>query len=150
MNHSVAPTIAGVLKASVLYFAMVFGGGFLLGAVRVPFLVPRLGVRAAELIEMPLMLLVVIASARFVVKRFDLSSSAGKSLCVGLCALALLICAELSLALAIQVQSLAGYIAGRDPVSGSVYILLLCLFAAMPSIIARRAALRLRSLRAGT
>jgi hypothetical protein len=118
--------------------------------IRLAFVVPRLGVRTAELIEMPPMLLVVIASARFVVKRLDLSHSVGKCLYVGLCALALMIGAELSLALVIQGQSMAQYIAGRDPVSGSVYILMLCLFAAMPSIVARTAALRFRSPRART
>jgi hypothetical protein len=137
LSHSVSQAIARVLKASCLYFALVFGAGFLLGSVRVPFLVPRLGARAAELVEMPLMFFVVIVSARFVVKRFGLNLSVGQCLWVGMCALALLIGVELSLALAIQGQSPVQNIAERDPVSGSVYILMLCLFAAMPSIIAR-------------
>ena len=37
------------LKATLLYFAIVLGTGFMLGMVRVPFLVPRLGERNAEL-----------------------------------------------------------------------------------------------------
>lgn len=39
-----------ILKAGALYFALVFGTGLVLGMIRVPFLVPRLGVRIAELI----------------------------------------------------------------------------------------------------
>ncbi|MBP8296721.1 MAG: hypothetical protein KAX84_11480 [Burkholderiales bacterium] len=45
--------------AALTYFALVFAAGFVMGAVRVPFLVPRLGVRVAELLVviavMPLM-----------------------------------------------------------------------------------------------
>jgi hypothetical protein len=36
-----------ILKAGTLYFALVFGAGFLLGAIRVPLLVPRFGERTA-------------------------------------------------------------------------------------------------------
>ena len=43
------------LKSAVLYFAIVLGTGFVLGSVRVPFLVPRFGERYAELLEMPIM-----------------------------------------------------------------------------------------------
>jgi hypothetical protein len=53
-----------------VYFALVFGVGFLLGIVRVLALVPRLGERWAELAEMPLMLVAIILSARFVVRWF--------------------------------------------------------------------------------
>ena len=43
-------------KAALLYFLNVFGAGFLLGPIRIFLLVPKIGVRAAELIEMPIML----------------------------------------------------------------------------------------------
>lgn len=42
-----------IFKSGVAYFGLVFGAGFLLGCIRVPFLVPRLGARVAELLEMP-------------------------------------------------------------------------------------------------
>ncbi len=47
---------AKVVKAGFAYFACVFGAGFVLGSVRVPLLVPRLGVRVAELIETAMLL----------------------------------------------------------------------------------------------
>ena len=43
------------LIAGTMYFAAVFGVGFLLGTVRVLFIEPRTGTRWAELAEMPLM-----------------------------------------------------------------------------------------------
>jgi hypothetical protein len=44
------PHPARVARAGGTYFAMVFGAGFVLGLIRVPFLAPRLGVRIAELL----------------------------------------------------------------------------------------------------
>ena len=55
------------IKAGLAYFALVFGAGFVLGSIRVPFLVPRFGERVAELIEMPIMFVVILVSARFIV-----------------------------------------------------------------------------------
>jgi hypothetical protein len=38
-----------ILKAGVLYFAVVFGMGFVLGPIRILCVTPRLGMRMAEL-----------------------------------------------------------------------------------------------------
>ena len=54
----------GAIKAGFAYFALVFGAGFMRGVLRVAFLMPRLGDRMAELGEMPLMLAVILVSAR--------------------------------------------------------------------------------------
>ena len=113
-----------------------FGTGFVLGAIRVPFLVPRLGVRVAELIEMPFMLVAIVLSARYVVRRFALPSTYGIRVSVGFLALALLVTAELLLTLAIQSQTLGQFIASRDRVSGTAYLLMLGVYALMPAILA--------------
>ena len=133
------PTTSSVqiVKAGLAYFALVMGVGFLLGMVRVPFLVPRLGERMAELIEMPVMFVVIGLSARFVIRRFTLPVTPSVRLKVGVLALALAVCAELLLAMALQGQSVLAYIASRDPVSGSVYLAMLGLFALMPWLLAR-------------
>lgn len=52
-----------VLKAGATYFALVFGAGFILGPIRILCIVPRFGVRIAELMEAPLMLVVIILAA---------------------------------------------------------------------------------------
>jgi len=133
----VGATAARIVKAGVAYFACVFGAGFVLGSVRVPWLVPRLGVRMAELVEMPLMLCVIFIAARWTVRRFALPPSRMSRLGVGVLALALLLLAELALVMWLQGMTLTSYLASRDPVSGSVYGAMLLVFAAMPLWVGR-------------
>ncbi len=128
---------ARIFTGGVVYFALVFGAGFILGAIRVPILVPRLGERVSELVEMPFMLVAVLLAARFVVRRFSLPAGTSSTLLVGLLALGLLLVAEFLLAVAIQDRSIGAYIASRDPISGTVYLAMLVLFALMPLILAR-------------
>ena len=47
-----------IVKAGVLYFALVFGAGFVLGTIRTLWIVPRLGTRMAEMMETPIMLMI--------------------------------------------------------------------------------------------
>ena len=128
--HSMAATA----RAALAYFAMVLAAGFLLGTVRIPFVVPRLGERWAELAEMPIMAIVIFVSAGFVLRRFPAVQTRGRSLVVGFMALALVVGAELALAVAMQSQSLSQFIASRDKVSGSVYLAMLVVFALMPRL----------------
>lgn len=123
-----------VFKAGVVYFALVFGAGFLLGAIRVPFVVPRLGQRTAELIEEPIMLVVIVLAARWTVNRRGVSVALAR-LGMGLIGLALLAGAELGVVLGLQRLSLAQYIAGRDPVAGTIYVAMLGIFAIMPLLL---------------
>lgn len=134
---TLAPNTIRTIKAGAAYFALVFGAGFILGSIRVPFLVPRLGERAAELIETPFMFVVVLLSARFITSRFALPTTVSVRVSAGFLALGLLLAAEVVLVVVLQGQSLGQYIASRDPVSGSVYLAMLALFAFMPLIIAR-------------
>ena len=127
-----------ILKAGVLYFALVFGAGFVLGTIRVLWVIPRLGVRSAELMEAPLMLGVTIAVARWVARRLHLPSSATARLGVGFTGLGFLLIAELGVALRLRGLTIREYVASRDPVSGTVYLVLLLLFAFMPLLAAGR------------
>jgi hypothetical protein len=125
------------LKAAAAYFGIVFGAGFLLGCIRVPLIVPRLGARTAELLEMPIQLVVIVLAARFVVRRFSLRSEPRMRLAVGWVALGLAVAAELLLAMAINGQSVGAYLAGRDRVSGSAFLVVLVIFAMMPFLTGR-------------
>ena len=126
-----------ILKAGAAYFGLVFGAGFLLGCIRVPFLVPHLGARVAELLEMPVQFVVIVFAARFIVRRFSLPLDTAIRLGVGFVALGLAIAAEFLLALVLAERSVAEYLASRDPVSGSVYLVMLLGFALLPLILAR-------------
>lgn len=125
-----------VLRASMLYFALVFGAGFVLGTLRVVLVVPILGVRTAELLEMPLMGMVILFAARFVHRRAAKTLAPGEFIPVGVIALLLMIGAELLLAYLLQHQTIPQYVASRDPVSGSVYVAMLLVFAALPAMLA--------------
>ena len=123
------------LKAGLAYFGMVFGAGFVLGPVRELLLVPRLGARTAELIEMPIMLAVIIYSARWVTRSFSVPPTWTARLGMGCLALGFLLLAEFSLVLWLRGMTIAEYFAARDLVSGTVYYLMLGVFAITPGLV---------------
>ena len=123
-------------KAGILYFALVFGAGFALGPFRVLWLVPRVGDRAAELIEAPIMLAVMVLAARAITRRLAVSAAASARLAMGLTGLALMLAAEFGLVLWLRGITLQDYFAGRDPVAALVYYALLGVFALTPLLLA--------------
>ena len=127
-----------IIYAGLLYFAFVLGAGFVLGVFRVPFLVPRIGERWAELAEMPIMAVVIFFSAGYILRRFPEINLPSESFLVGFLALVFSICAELGLAIVLQDQTLVEYIGSRDKVSGSVYLIMLVVFALMPRLRLRK------------
>jgi len=128
--------LLNILKAAVVYFALVFGTGFVLGPIRILFIVPRFGVRLAELMEFPVMLVVIVLTSRWLVRKFQLAVHAWL---VGFLALALMIAFEFTLVLWLRGLSLSEYFRERDPVAGAVYYLMLLVFAAMPFFMAHKA-----------
>ena len=127
-----------ILKAGLLYFAIVFGMGFLFGTVRTVWVVPRVGTRLAELIETPIMLLVTIVAARWTVLDLAVPSAPSTRIGMGGLALCLLLVAEFGLVLWLRGLSIREYLATRDPVSGTVYYVMLGAFALMPLLVANR------------
>jgi hypothetical protein len=133
-------TTVQILKAGALYFALVFGAGFVLGTVRTLWVVPRIGTRMAELLEEPIMLVIIILAARWVVRRFAVSPKASSLLSIGGIALGLMLVAEFTFVAWLRGLSVRDYLAGRDPVAGTVYYAMLVLFAIVPLLAARRSA----------
>jgi len=127
-----------ILKAGALYFTLVFAAGFLLGPIRIAWLVPQFGARTAELMEMPVMLIVIVLAARWVIGRLAVSPAAAGRLAMGALALFLMLAAEFTLVLWLQELSIGEYLASRDPVAGAAYYLSLGVFALMPLFICRR------------
>jgi len=127
-----------ILKAGVLYFALVFGAGFVLGALRILWAAPRFGTRTAELMETPIMFVVTMVAAWWIVRRLAVRLTRSRRLGMGCIALALLLVAEFTLVLWLRGLSIPDYFASRDPVSGMVYYVMLGVFAIMPLLVARR------------
>jgi hypothetical protein len=129
--------VAPAIKAGLCYFALTFGAGFVLGPLRILVLVPRVGARVAELVELPVMILVAWLAARWTVRRFRVPSSNRMRLFMGALAFALLLAAEFSLVLPLRGLTLEQYFASRDPVSGVAYYASLVLLALMPLVVER-------------
>jgi hypothetical protein len=127
-----------LLKPATTYFAIVFGTGFLLGTIRVLLIVPRIGVRAAELIETPVMLLVSAFAARWILRQFPNIRGSADSLAVGLIAVVLLLAAELAVGVFLFHLSITDALVKTDPVLAVAYYGALCLYALMPFILRKR------------
>ena len=127
-----------VLKAAVLYFLVVFGAGFVLGPIRILWVVPRLGTRMAELMEAPVMLTVTVVAARWLVQRLAVPCTLSGRLGMGFIAIGFLLIAECTLVLWLRGLSVLEYLSSRDPVSGTAYYLSVAVVAIMPFLIQRK------------
>ena len=136
LDRRAAPATVGL--AALEYVARVFGAGFVLGVGRELWVRPRVGVRAAELLELPLMLVVVFLAARAIDRRWLAAHDARTRCLVGVSALMLLLGAEVGLGMALRGLSVRDALLARDPVSGTAYYISLMMFAAMPWYLRRR------------
>jgi hypothetical protein len=127
-----------ILKAGAPYFALVFGAGFVLGAIRIMWIVPRFGIRMAELMEAPIMFVVTILAARWIVRRLAVLPKVSSRLGMGCVGLGLMLVAEFTLVFWLRGLSISEYLASRDPVSGTVYYVMLGVFAIMPLLVSPR------------
>jgi hypothetical protein len=127
-----------MLYAGLLYFALVFGAGFVLGVIRMLWATPAVGAGAAELLEMPIMFAVIALAARWTVRRVAVPPVSSTRLGIGLIALGLLLVAECIGVLWLRGLSIRDYVTSRDPVSGTIYMVMLGVFAIMPILVARR------------
>jgi len=130
-------TVKETFKAGVLYFALVFAAGFVLGTIRTLWIVPRLGVRMAELMEAPIMFGVSILAARWVVRHVGIPPLWLRRLALGCIALGLMLLIEFTVVLWIRGLTIRGYFETRDPVSGVAYFVTLGAFAVIPILVGR-------------
>jgi hypothetical protein len=114
-----------ILEAGLFYFAIVFAAGFMLGAIRTLWIVPRVGTRAAELAEAPIMLVVTIMAARWIVLRLAVPAIPSARLGIGPM-------------LRLRGLSIKQYLAARDPVSGTVFCVMLGMLAMIPLFVTGR------------
>jgi hypothetical protein len=124
-----------VLKAGVTYFLLLFAVGWILGPIRELWAVPRFGRVMAQLIEAVIMLIAMIISARWVMRRFEVHQTLGSTILMGLVALGILAPAEIAGALWVRRLSLNEYLASFVTAPGVISAVMFLLFAAMPSLV---------------
>lgn len=122
----------------MIYFLLVFGTGFILGTVRTLWVAPVTGDRVAELLESPLMLVVTIIAARRTVRHFSSISTSFNRFSIGLIGLCLMLTAELGVMHWVRHLTVREYLASRDPIAGTVYVILLSAFAVMPLLVSKQ------------
>ena len=86
--------MAAALRAGLFYFMIVFASGFVLGALRVLAIAPRLGDIGAVAVELPLMLTLSWFVCAWIVRRQAVPAEAAPRLVMGLAALGLVLVAE--------------------------------------------------------
>jgi hypothetical protein len=99
-----------ILRAALVYWAVVFALGFVLGTIRVLWLAPAAGLIPATLMELPVMFGASWLASGWLVRRFAINS-AGGGLAVGVLAFALLVAAESTLGVAMMGMTPAQWLA---------------------------------------
>lgn len=121
------------MQAGALYFVLVFAGGFVLGTLRVAFVAPALGAVIAVALEMPLILTIAWLTARAIIARLAIASSALPRLVMGGSAFTLLMTAEYVGSVALVGMSGAAYLAEMTTHAGLIGLTGQILFALVPS-----------------
>jgi hypothetical protein len=122
-------------QLAVIYFGIVFAAGFVLGVIRTLWLVPELGDRIAELIELPFMFGIYTVVAFYLVRRWKAQLTLKGAVVAGVVALAMLLAFEFSVVLYIRGLTFGEYLESRDWLSGSAYFLSILVFGAMPAFV---------------
>jgi len=121
-------------SAGLAYAAVVFGVGFVLGAVRVIIVAPRFGPTAAVLLETPLILGASWWLARLSIARFQVSRAVSARLVMSLVAFAVLMLAEVTLARVFFGRTVAEYLSQLATVPGAIGLAAQVAFACFPLI----------------
>lgn len=123
------------LRLGMIYCSIVFCAGFLLGVLRTLWLAPWIGEQAAELIEFPVMLVVMVIAARWIVRH---SADRIPSLLIagGTAALGVLMF-DVLVGLGLRDMSFEEILFDRDPLTGTIYYLMIGLLALLPAGLSR-------------
>ena len=127
--------MGNIIVAALLYFAIVFGAGFLLGPIRVLLLEPTLGPLWAVAIEMPALVAAMVAGARWSPRQAGMKIALPALGSMGAGALALVLVADFSVGRWLRGLSPAEQLRHFSTSEGLVYAAGLVLFAAMPVIV---------------
>ena len=126
-----------ILAAAVAYFAVAFGAGFVLGALREIVVVPRLGGLAAVALEAPIILVICRVAAGALVRRFAVPAGIAPRLAMGGIAFGLLQIAEIALAASFGARP-ADYVGDLLTAEGALGLAAQVVFAVLPVAVDRR------------
>jgi len=130
--------VTAALAAGAAYFAIVFAVGFVLGAVRVLALVPRLGATGAVLVELPVMLAVSWLVCGWLLERFAVSRAWTHCLVMGGAAFLLLMLAELGMSIFVFDRSVAEHLGSYRSWDAALGLAAQIAFAAFPLVRRKR------------
>ena len=123
------------MAAILLYFAIVFGVGFLLGPVRILVLEPLVGPTLAVACEAPILVAVMIASSRWLPARLGMPPKIPALAAMGVGALVLQQTADLAVGIFLRAMTPSQILANFATPAGAIYALTLAAFAAMPLVV---------------
>lgn len=126
------------VRAGLIYFAVVYTVGFVLGMARTLLVAPAIGDVPATLIELPLMIFASYVAARAVIDRVLSAPTRPERTVMGAAALMALLTAEAAMAGPMRGWSLADWIASFATFEGALTLLAFALFGLMPVIVGRR------------
>jgi hypothetical protein len=126
------------VRAGAVYFAIVFSIAFLLGAIRVLLVAPRLGETVAVMLEAPLILAISWAASRSCVRLFEVREETAPRLLMGAVAFAILMSAELGVSVLIFGRSVADFVAGYLSIPGAIGLAAQLAFGVVPAIQGQR------------
>jgi hypothetical protein len=126
--------VQSALKAGFAYFTIVFAVGFLLGALRVLALVPRLGEALAVAIELPLMLAVSWLVCKSLITRFSVPRGLVPRIAMGGLAFGLLMVAEISVSVLGFRRTISEHLANYQTAAAAMGLLGQLAFALFPAI----------------
>lgn len=121
-------------RAGAAYFLVVFIVAFAVGAFRVTIVAPRVGAFMAVGLEVPLILAVSWFASRWVCTRFDVAGHTAPRLLMGAVAFALLMAAELALAVFAFGRPVDVYLASFTAPEGLIGLLGQVAFAFIPAM----------------
>jgi len=133
----VASLLARAAVSGVVYAAVVFAAGFVLGVLRVLVLVPLVGEAAGVLVESPVILVVAWFAGRWIARRGAVPPRTGPRIVMGAAALSALLVADLALGILLLGLPPAMLAARYATAAGLIGLAGQVLFAAFPLVAAR-------------
>lgn len=127
--------MASNLTAGLVYFALVYLAGFVLGPLRELVVAPSTGRPLAVLVEAPLMIAAMWIAARWVVRRFAMGAEARPRLLAGLTGFSFLMLAEAALSSILRGWTVGQWLGHFVTLEGAISLGLYLLFAAMPMLV---------------